>query len=111
MAGMKVSPGFEDPSARPDTKLAARLLVVLTGLVTVAAIDEGVLQLTDFATPDPVKYFYGKRRLGVMMRDDYGRLIETTRHQVGELRTGGDGFGGRGLAVVPQKVAPASSSP
>ena len=38
MAGMKVSPGFEDPSARPDTKLAARLLVVLTGLVTVAAI-------------------------------------------------------------------------
>lgn len=38
MAGMKVSPGFEDPSARPDTKLATRLLVVVTGLVTVAAI-------------------------------------------------------------------------
>ena len=79
--------------------------------VTVAAIDEGVLQLTDFATPDPVKYFYGKRRLGVMMRDDYGRLIETTRHQVGELRTGGDGFGGRGLAVVPQKVVALFNGP
>lgn len=35
---MKVSPGFEDPSARPDTKLAAKLLVVVTGLVTVAAV-------------------------------------------------------------------------
>lgn len=79
--------------------------------VTVAAIDEGVLQLTDFATPDPVKYFFGKRRLGVEMRDDYGRLIETTRYQVGELRTGGDGFGGRGLAVVPQKVVALFSGP
>lgn len=38
MAGMKVSPGFEDPSARPDTTLAARVLMLLTGLVTVAAV-------------------------------------------------------------------------
>lgn len=37
MAGMKVSPGFEDPSARPDTKMAARLLMALTALVTFAA--------------------------------------------------------------------------
>lgn len=79
--------------------------------VTIAAIDEGVLQLTDFATPDPVKYFYGKRRLGIDIRDDYGRLIETTRYQVGELRTGGDSFGGRGLAVVPQKVVALFSGP
>jgi uncharacterized protein YfaS (alpha-2-macroglobulin family) len=79
--------------------------------VTISAIDEGVLQLTDFETPDPVKYFFGKRRLGVDMRDDYGRLIETTRYQVGELRTGGDGFGGRGLAVVPQKVVALYAGP
>ncbi len=79
--------------------------------VTIAAIDEGVLQLTDFKSPDPVKYFFGKRRLGIEIRDDYGRLIETTRHQVGELRTGGDGFGGRGLAVVPQKVVALYSGP
>lgn len=38
MAGMKVSPGFEDPSARPDTRLAAKLLMVVTALVSVAAI-------------------------------------------------------------------------
>ncbi len=72
--------------------------------VTVAAIDEGVLQITDFKSPDPVKHFFGKRRLGLEIRDDYGRLIETTRFQVGELRTGGDGFGGRGLSVVPQRI-------
>jgi hypothetical protein len=35
---MKVSPGFEDPSARPETTLAARVLLFVTGLVFVAAI-------------------------------------------------------------------------
>ena len=35
---MKVSPGFEDPSARPETRLAAKLLMALTALVTLAAL-------------------------------------------------------------------------
>ena len=38
MAGMKVSPGFEDPSARPETRLAARLLLALTLFVMVTAV-------------------------------------------------------------------------
>jgi alpha-2-macroglobulin len=71
--------------------------------VTLAAVDEGILQLTDFESPDPAKYFLGKRRLGLDMRDDYGRLIEGQKAVIGELRTGGDGVGGRSLAVVPQK--------
>jgi hypothetical protein len=71
--------------------------------VTLAAVDEGILQLTDFESPDPGQYFLGKRRLGLDMRDDYGRLIESQKAVVGELRTGGDGVGGRSLAVVPQK--------
>jgi uncharacterized protein YfaS (alpha-2-macroglobulin family) len=29
--------------------------------LTVAAVDEGILTLTDFATPDPVEYFFGRR--------------------------------------------------
>lgn len=98
----------------PRTQLVVPISVTNAkgpAFVTVAAIDEGVLQLTDFPTPDPVKYFFGKRRLGIDMRDDYGRLIETTRYQVGALRTGGDGFGGRGLAVVPQKVVALFSGP
>ena len=35
---MKVSPGFEDPSARPEITLAARLLLVLTAVVVFAAL-------------------------------------------------------------------------
>lgn len=71
--------------------------------VTLAAVDEGILQLTDFASPDPNKYYFGKRRLGLDMRDDYGRLIQTDRAVQGELRSGGDSIGGRSLSVVPQK--------
>ncbi len=72
--------------------------------VTLAAVDEGILQLTDFKSPDPVAYYFGKRRLGVLMRDDYGRLIRVEKGALGALREGGDGFGGRGLAVVPQRT-------
>src|SRR5262249_26529423 len=39
--------------------------------VTVAAVDEGILQLTRFKTPDPTDFFFGKRRLGIDIRDDY----------------------------------------
>ena len=75
-----------------------------TAYVTLAAVDEGILQLTDFGSPDPVDHYFGKRRLGVMMRDDYGRLIRVEKGAVGSLREGGDSFGGRSLAVVPQKT-------
>jgi hypothetical protein len=93
----------------PNQKLTVPIEVSNLGwgeaaYVTLAAVDEGILQLTDFVSPDPNKHYFGKRRLGLDMRDDYGRLIATDRAIVGELRTGGDGVGGRSLAVVPQKT-------
>src|SRR5205085_2812479 len=45
--------------------------------VTLAAVDEAVLKLTEFDSPTPEKYYFGKRRLGVEWRDLYGRLIDT----------------------------------
>ena len=44
--------------------------------VTLSAVDEGVLQLTDYRSPDPLDHYFGQRRLGVGMRDLYGRLID-----------------------------------
>src|SRR5579871_3853926 len=75
-----------------------------SAFLTLAAVDEGILQLTDFKSPDPVGYFFGKRRLGVEMRDDYGRLIKPEKAPFGALSEGGDNFGGRPLAVVPTKT-------
>ncbi|MFM7779271.1 MAG: alpha-2-macroglobulin family protein, partial [Alphaproteobacteria bacterium] len=40
-------------------------------MVTLAAVDEGILRLTGFASPDPLTHFLGKRALGVDIRDDY----------------------------------------
>src|SRR5262249_3209589 len=37
--------------------------------ITVAVVDEAVLKLTEFASPAPEKYYYGKRQLGVELRD------------------------------------------
>jgi uncharacterized protein YfaS (alpha-2-macroglobulin family) len=75
-----------------------------SGFLTLAAVDEGILQLTDFKSPDPVGYYFGKRRLGVEMRDDYGRLIKSEKAPIGALTQGGDNFGNRPLAVVPTKT-------
>lgn len=73
--------------------------------LTLAAVDQGILQLTGFEPPNPEDYYFGKRRLGVDMRDDYGRLIEAQPGAVGPLRTGGDSaIGGAGLTVVPTRT-------
>ena len=68
-----------------------------------AAVDEAVLKLTEFDSPAPEKYFYGKRRLGVELRDLYGRLIDPRANGVGVLRSGGDQFAKRSVAGLPDK--------
>lgn len=70
-------------------------------MMTVAAVDEGILRLTKFASPDPVDHFYGKKRLGVAVRDDYGRMLNA--NLAAPARFGGDQLGGEGLTVVPTK--------
>jgi hypothetical protein len=79
--------------------------------VTVAAVDEGILLLTDFQTPDPARYFFGKRRLGVDLRDDYGRLLDPNLGAAGAIRSGGDEIGGASLSVVPTKSVALFSAP
>jgi uncharacterized protein YfaS (alpha-2-macroglobulin family) len=59
--------------------------------LTVAAVDEGILTLTDFASPDPVDFFFGKKRLQVELRDLYGQLIDGKAGRRGAIREGGDG--------------------
>jgi len=59
--------------------------------LTLAAVDEGVLNLTDYTTPDPVAFFYGQRKLGVEIRDVYGDLIKTIgSHATFEVGAGDD---------------------
>lgn len=59
--------------------------------VTLAAVDEGILKLTDFKTPSPGNYFFDKHLLGIEVRDLYGKLIDPLSGSVGVLKVGGDG--------------------
>jgi uncharacterized protein YfaS (alpha-2-macroglobulin family) len=65
--------------------------------VTLAAIDEGILRLTNFVSPDPTQHFLGRRRLGLDIRDDWGRLIKPAEGEATLLRQGGD----EGSFVLP----------
>jgi hypothetical protein len=71
--------------------------------LTLAAVDEGILQLTKFKSPDPVAYYFGRKALGVELHDDYGRLLDPNMGMPAEVRVGGDQLGGEGLTVVPTK--------
>ncbi len=79
--------------------------------VTLAAVDEGILQLTRYKTPQPAEFYFGKRRLGVDMRDDYGRLLDTRAEDLGRIRTGGDGGDIGGLDIVPTRTVALFSGP
>ncbi|TIW92151.1 MAG: hypothetical protein E5V57_30955, partial [Mesorhizobium sp.] len=59
--------------------------------VMVAAVDVGILNLTNYKVPDPETWFFGQRMLGLEVRDLYGRLIDGSLGTSGKLRTGGDG--------------------
>mgnify|MGYP003893813249 CR=1 FL=1 len=80
-------------------------------MVTLAAVDEGILRLTGFTSPDPVAHFLGRRALGVDIRDDYGRLLAPAEGALALLRQGGDG-GLTGMGIQPpQKLVSLFSGP
>jgi uncharacterized protein YfaS (alpha-2-macroglobulin family) len=73
-----------------------------TAYLTLAAVDEGILQLTDFVTPDPLGHFFGKRRLGLEIRDLYGQLIDGKEGKRGDIREGGDDAGLNSRGAPPE---------
>jgi uncharacterized protein YfaS (alpha-2-macroglobulin family) len=93
---------------RPQNDLTVRVHVANihageAAFVTLAAVDEGILQLTRFQNPDPVGFLFGKRALGVAMRDDYGKLLDGSADP-GRIQGGDEGLGGAGLPVVSTRT-------
>jgi len=69
--------------------------------LTLAAVDVGILNLTGFDSPDPQGYYFGQRRLGVELRDVYGRLIDGMNGAMGTVRSGGDADSGMRMQSPP----------
>src|SRR5262249_20160528 len=58
--------------------------------VTVAAVDVGILNLTNFKPPAPDDWYFGQRKLGMEIRDLYGLLIDRMQGVPGTIKSGGD---------------------
>ena len=103
LAHAAIDPGAKALSVSIDAPEAAdprgRMEVTLTSdsdgpvYATLAAVDLGILTLTDFDSPDPAAHYFGQRRLGVALRDIYGRLIDARAGAMGQVRSGGDASG------------------
>ena len=79
--------------------------------LTLAAVDEGILRLTSFPTPDPAGHYLARRRLGLDIRDDYGRIIPPADGDAAQLRQGGDDMGGVAALDIPQRTVALFSGP
>ncbi|HVT84955.1 MAG TPA: MG2 domain-containing protein [Chitinophagaceae bacterium] len=75
-------------SVRSKTHQKVTVKAEAGSYVTLAAVDNGVLQVTDFKTPNPYDYFYQKKALQVTAYDLYPLLFPELRAVVSS--TGGD---------------------
>jgi uncharacterized protein YfaS (alpha-2-macroglobulin family) len=75
--------------------------------IVVAAVDVGILNLTNYKPPAPDEYYLGQRRLTAEVRDLYGQLIDGMQGVRGAIRSGGD-IGGAELSGSPPSQAPLS---
>ena len=97
---------------RPRTRQTVKL--ALSGAprepvwLTLAAVDTGILQITDFDPPEPEAFFFGKQAFALDVHDDYARMLAPFN---GADRVGGDVLGGAGLSVVPTQTVALWQSP
>lgn len=69
-----------------------------------AAVDEGILQLTKYKSPEAAKTLFGKKALRLELFDDYARLLNPNLGAPAIANSGGDGLGGEGLTAVPTRT-------
>ncbi len=74
--------------------------------VTIAAVDEGILQLTNFQSPNPHSYFYRQRGLKTRAYDLYSAILPEIETVMADSSTGGDGA--RSLSARAKRLNTAS---
>ncbi len=101
------APAKTEPEKRVPVKVkladAAGKPVSGNAIVTLSAVDVGILNITRYASPDPQAFFFGKHRYGADLLDIYGKLIEKMDGNVAKQRFGGDA-GMRDTQSMPRKV-------
>lgn len=98
-ADRRLAVEIETPAeSRPSSTLDFNIRVtdaagrpVANAPVTLAAVDEGILQLTSFHTPNPLAFFHSKRALGVQSADIFSQLMPEVTRADNVSAIGGDG--------------------
>ncbi|CFN31176.1 peptidase inhibitor [Bordetella pertussis] len=93
---------------RPETRATVRVKVEgaagKAARVTLSAVDVGILNINQYATPDPLDFFFGKHRYAPELLDIYGKLIEKMDGTQGRLKWGGDAAMRGDSRSLPKKV-------
>lgn len=76
-------------STRSRKHQTVKVKAIPGSYITLAAVDNGVLQVSNMKTPDPYSYFYQQKALGVKAFDIYPLLFPELRARISS--TGGDG--------------------
>ncbi|MDF2779311.1 MAG: hypothetical protein K0S90_2834, partial [Enterobacteriaceae bacterium] len=82
--GRRLAISLDGPQKmRPDQPLTVKVKASVSAgempkkvNVLLSAVDSGVLNITDYVTPDPWKSFFGQKRYGADIYDIYGQVIE-----------------------------------
>ncbi|MBA1199449.1 alpha-2-macroglobulin family protein [Pseudomonas plecoglossicida] len=81
--------------------------------VLLSAVDVGILNITDFKTPDPFASLFGRKAYGADQLDIYGQLIEAGQGRLASLAFGGDAALAKGgkrpnttVTIVAQQSLP-----
>jgi uncharacterized protein YfaS (alpha-2-macroglobulin family) len=93
---------------KPETTMTVKVKVPgakgQKAMLTLSAVDVGILNITQFKSPDPWRFFFGQLRYGADLHDIYGKLIEKMAGEQGKLKFGGDSGAQRDKTAGPQKV-------
>ncbi len=72
--------------------------------LTLAAVDVGILNLTNYKAPEAETYYYGQKRLSAELYDIYGQLIDGMAGNRGPIRSGGDSGAGNFQSPPPSQA-------
>ncbi len=96
----KLNIGFELPERlTPASKQPIKIKLTdangapVKGEISLALMDEGVLNLTRYKTPSPFDFFTANRRLRSSLYDIYNLLMPLESSSIPLLKPGGDGMG------------------
>jgi uncharacterized protein YfaS (alpha-2-macroglobulin family) len=89
---------------RSNSKLTVEVTTEPAAVVTVAAVDEGILQLIAQKTPEPHAYFYRKLALGVSTNDIFAELLPEVKPKGRGIAGGGENLEGAGQYVRADSI-------